>query len=104
MTSTSEIVGPGAYHPENSVNPSQKSNFPHYSMPKGPRDPTHKNRWQLNQTYDNTSSIGNQKRSDKTSKPSFTIGKEKRGQTKSGIFSAHMEQKPMSIRMNHVRF
>lgn len=32
-------------------------------MPKGPRDPTHHGKWQLNQTYDTTSSIGVQQKS-----------------------------------------
>ena len=44
-------------------------------MPKGPRDPTHQNRSQLNQTYDTSSSIGTQKRSDKSSKPIYSIAK-----------------------------
>ena len=59
-------------------------------MPKGPRDPSHKNRWQLNQTYDTTSSVGVQVRSDKTSKPLFSVAKDKRGHNKTGIFQAHM--------------
>ena len=42
-------------------------------MPKGPRDPSHKNRAQLNQTYDTSSSIGNQSRSDKLSKPIYSM-------------------------------
>lgn len=32
-------------------------------MPKGPRDRDPKNKWQLNQTYDTSSSIGGQTRS-----------------------------------------
>ncbi len=64
--------------------------MPTWSVPKGPRDPTHQNRWQLNQTYDTTSSIGVQQKSEKPTKPHFTIGKQKRGQDKSGIFAAHM--------------
>ena len=104
LNSTSEIVGPGAYHPENSAFPSAKQNFPNWSIPKGPRDPSHKNRWQLNQTYDTTSSIGNQAQSLKPSKPHFSVGKEKRGQNKTGIFTAHMEYKPMAVRVDHPRF
>lgn len=44
-------------------------------MPKGPRDPTHQNRTQLNQTYDTPSSIGTQNRSEKPSKPIYSIAK-----------------------------
>ena len=73
-------------------------------MPKGPRKPIYDNKGSLNQSYDTESSIGNQKRSDKTSKPSFTIKKEKRGANKAGIFSSHMEYKPASINMHHPRF
>lgn len=54
--------------------------MPHWSLPKGPRDPSHKNKTQLNQTYDLTSAVGIQTRSDKSSKPLFSIGKQKRGE------------------------
>jgi len=73
-------------------------------MPKGPRDPTHQNRTQLNQTYDTTSSVGVQARSDKRSKPLFSVGKEQRGQNKTGIFQAHMEYKPVNVRVQHPKF
>lgn len=59
-------------------------------MPKGPRDPSHQNKWQLNQTYDTTSSVGIQARSDKVSKPHFSIAKQARDNNKTGIFKAHM--------------
>ena len=71
-------------------------------MPKGPRDPTHKNRTQLNQTYDTTSSVGLQQRSDKPSKPLFSVGKQQRD-NKSGIFQAHMEYRPVQVRIDHPR-
>ena len=77
-------------------------NVPNWSVPKGPRDPSHKNRWQLNQTYDSTSSVGLQARSDKVSKPQFSVGKSQR-QNPSGIFKAHMEFKPMPVRLDHPR-
>jgi hypothetical protein len=73
-------------------------------MPKGPRDPSHKNRWQLNQTYDTTSSVGLQTQSEKPSKPLYSIGKQQRGNNKSGIFQAHMDYKPMQIRIDHPKF
>ena len=68
-------------------------------MPKGPRDPSHQNRWQLNQTYDTTSSVGLQTRSDKVSKPLYSVAKDKRGHNKTGIFKAHMEYKPVNVRI-----
>lgn len=63
LNSTSEIVGPGSYLPEKNANTSKTQNNPHWSIPKGPRDPTHHNRTQLNQTYDTTSSVGVQPKS-----------------------------------------
>ena len=101
LNSTSEIVGPGSYHPEKSSLTSVNQNKRHWSMPKGPRDPTHQNKWQLNQTYDTTSSVGLQARSDKPSKPLFSVGKQQRDNNKSGIFQAHMEYKPMQVRIAH---
>lgn len=103
LNSTSEIVGPGSYHPEKSALTSANQNKPHWSMPKGPRDPTHQNRAQLNQTYDNTSSVGLQKRSDKPSKPLFSVGKQQRD-NKSGIFQSHMEYRPVQVRIDHPKF
>lgn len=75
---------------------------PIWSIPKGPRDPSHKNRWQLNQTYDTTSSVGIQARSDKVTKPMFTTGKSKRDNP-TGIFKAHMEYKPVQVKITHPR-
>ncbi len=67
-------------------------------MSKGPRDPTHHSKTQFNQTYDTTSSVGIQKRSDKPSKPLFSIAKQSRDK-KTGIFKSHMEFMPMQIRI-----
>jgi len=83
-------VGPGAYHTEKSSYTSLNENRPHWSIPKGPRDPSHQNRCQLNQTYDLTSSVGVQQRSDKLSKPQYSVGQQKRNDPKLGLFSAHM--------------
>ena len=76
LNSTSEIVGPGSYHPEKATFTSINENKPHWSIPKGPRDPSHQNRWQLNQTYDKTESVGVQTRSDKKSMPLYSVGKQ----------------------------
>jgi hypothetical protein len=77
-------------------------NKPTWSVPKGPRDPSHKNRWQLNQTYDTSSSVGPQARSDKITKPMYSTGKSKRDNP-SGIFKAHMEYNPVQIKIAHPR-
>jgi len=103
LNSTSEIVGPGSYHPEKSAYTSVNQNKPNWSIPKGPRDPSHLNKVQLNQTYDTTSSVGLQARSDKPSKPLFSIGKQQR-ETKAGIFKSHMEYKPVPVRIDHPKF
>ena len=103
LTSTSEIVGPGSYHPEKSTLTSVNQKYPNWSMPKGPRDPTHLNKSQLNQTYDPTCSIAPQTRSDKPSKPLYTVGKQQR-ENKSGIFQSHMEYRPTNVRIDHPKF
>jgi hypothetical protein len=72
-------------------------------VPKGPRDRDPKNKWQLNQTYDTSSSIGNQFRSEKPTKPHFSIGKDNRD-NKVGIFKSHMEFKPVQVRIQHPNF
>lgn len=58
---------------------------------------------QLNQTYDSTSSVGLQTRSDKISKPIYSVGKQQR-QTKAGIFQSHMEYKPAPVRIDPPKF
>lgn len=73
-------------------------NKPHWSIPKGPRDPTSKNRSQLNQTYDTTGAVGVQTRSDKKSMPLFSVGKQQRDK-KPGIFKSHMEYRPANVRI-----
>ena len=103
LNSTSEIVGPGSYHPEKSSHTSKNENKPHWSIPKGPRDPTHQNRTQLNQTYDTTDSVGLQPRSDKRSMPLYSVGKQQRD-NKTGVFQAHMEYQPVSVRIEHPKF
>jgi hypothetical protein len=67
-------------------------------MSKGPRDPTPQGKTQFNQTYDLASSVGIQKRSDKPSKPLFSMAKQSRDKN-TGIFKSHMEFKPMQIRI-----
>jgi hypothetical protein len=52
----------------------------------------------LNQTYDTTESVGVQARSDKKSMPLYSVGKQNRDK-QPGIFKAHMEYKPMNVRV-----
>ncbi len=47
-------------------------------MPKGPKVLENRTRWALNQTYDNTSSVGIQQNSTKQSLPHYSYGKSQR--------------------------
>ena len=53
-------------------------NKPSWSLPKGPRLASNRNKWDLNQTYDTTSSVGLQTNSLKRSMPYFSNTKSKR--------------------------
>ncbi len=48
MNSTSEIVGPGSYHPEKSSKTSKNNNDPSWSISRGQRDPISKSQLQIN--------------------------------------------------------
>lgn len=58
QTSTPGSVGPGRYVPEASANPSDKQNFPKWTLPKAGRPAADHKRVDKNQTYDTRSSIG----------------------------------------------
>ena len=58
QTSTPGSVGPGRYVPEASANPSTKTNFPRWTLPKAGRPATEGKKVDKNQTYDTRSSIG----------------------------------------------
>ncbi len=61
------------------------ANNPVWSVPKGPKLGVLKKKWDLNQTYDTTSSIGTQSNSKKKTLPSFSTGKASRDNP-GGIF------------------
>lgn len=103
LNSTPPIVGPGSYHPENSSNKSHDPNKPHWSIPKAPRMMANRNKWDLNQTYDTSSSVGVQPNSMKTSMPHFSTGKETRDNPR-GIFKEHMEFKAAPVRISHPKW
>jgi len=67
QTSTPVAVGPGRYVPEASSNPSNKLDFPRWTLPKAGRPAEAKKLPDKNQTYDVTSAIGKQVNSNKKS-------------------------------------
>jgi hypothetical protein len=85
LNSTPPIVGPGSYYPEYSANTSQMPNKPTWSVPKGPKLANLKRKWDLNQTYDVSSSVGVQQNSLKKTLPGYSTGKSVRDNP-SGIF------------------
>jgi hypothetical protein len=54
-TSTPNSVGPGRYVPEASSNPSNKKDFPRWTLPKAGRPAANAGRPDKNQTYDTRS-------------------------------------------------
>lgn len=60
QTSTPNSVGPGRYVPEACTNPSEKQNFPRWTLPKAGRVTTEKKKPDRNQTYDTRSAFGGQ--------------------------------------------
>lgn len=103
LNSTPPIVGPGSYHPEDSSNKSHDPNKPSWSIPKAPRMMANRNKWDLNQTYDNSSSVGVQPNSLKKSMPHFSTGKSVRDNPR-GIFKEHMEFKAAPVRIAHPKW
>lgn len=78
-------------------------NKPSWSLPKGPRLASNRKKWDLNQTYDTTSSVGIQSNSLKKSMPYFSNSKAKRDNP-SGIFKEHMQNRPVGIRIEHPKW
>ena len=59
-TSTTKTVGPGRYVPESCPNPSNRKDYPRWTLPKAGRNTGTGKRVSKNQTYDTRSSIGKQ--------------------------------------------
>jgi hypothetical protein len=72
-------------------------------MPKGPRMTINRNKWDLNQTYDTSSSVGIQPNSLKKSMPHFSAGRSVRDNP-SGIFKEHMENRAPPVRIPHPKW
>lgn len=74
QTSTPGNVGPGRYSPQDAINPSTKSNFPKWTLPKAGRPQNDRRRVDKNQTYDTRSGVGKQQASKNRSAPSAHFG------------------------------
>lgn len=75
LSATSEILGPGAYLPEESASLTQGSMSPAYSIPKSIRKSfTDKYTIDTNQSYDMTESLGEQLLSKRRTSAKYKIG------------------------------
>ena len=104
QTSTPASVGPGRYVPEASSNPSNKQDFPRWTLPKAGRPSQATRLVDKNQTYDNTSSIGKQAHSSKRSAQSCHFGTSGRANMeKVGTFK-DMMQCGSTVKLFHPKF
>lgn len=92
QTSTPNSVGPGRYAPELSANPSNKKDYPQWTLPKGGRPPADARKYDKNQTYDTRSSIGPQCHSKNKTSGFCHFGSATRDiAAKQGLFRGHMQ-------------
>ena len=104
QTSTPGSVGPGRYVPEASANPSDKANFPRWTLPKAGRPANDRRPIDKNQTYDTRSGFGNQQHSKNKSSGVCHFGTSDRNTTnKLGTFKAMMTG-GAKIKTDHPKF
>lgn len=104
QTSTPAAVGPGRYVPEASSNPSDKLDFPRWTLPKAGRPGQATKGADKNQTYDVTSAIGKQVNSIKKSSQSCHFGTAGRANMdKVGTFK-DMMQTGATVKLYHPKF
>ncbi|CAI2375506.1 unnamed protein product [Moneuplotes crassus] len=101
-TSTTKTVGPGRYVPEACPNPSQRQDYPKWTLPKAGRNFGDGKRLSKHQTYDTRSSVGKQYLSKNKSGPSAHFGTGNRS-SKVGQFRDSMTG-AMKVRMPHVPY
>jgi len=105
LISTPGAVGPGRYVPEKSSNPSQKRDFPTWTLPKAGRPPLNAKGIDKNQTYDTRSSIGRQQDSKKKNSASAHFGSSTRSTTsRMGTFKDMMATQPVKARISHPNY
>jgi len=104
QTSTPGSVGPGRYVPEASANPSDKQNFPRWTLPKAGRPADGGKRVDKNQTYDTRSGFGKQPHSKNTSSGVCHFGSSGRdNSSKTGTFK-DMMQGASSVKLYHPKY
>lgn len=88
MTSTPGSVGPGRYVPESCSNPSEKQNFPRWTLPKAGRAAVgERKNPDRNQTYDTRSAFQDQPHSKNKTAARAHFGSSNRGHSnKLGTF------------------
>ena len=104
QTSTPGSVGPGRYVPEACANPSEKNNFPRWTLPKAGRPNDQRRRPDRNQTYDTRSAFGGQCHSKNRTGQNAHFGSCNRLQRERlGTFKDQM-QGGTSVRLFHPKF
>jgi len=104
QTSTPGSVGPGRYVPEASALPSDKTNFPRWTLPKAGRPNNDMKKPDKNQTYDTRSAIGKQPHSKNKSAAVAHFGTADRdARSKQGTFK-DMMQGASSVKLYHPKW
>ena len=104
QTSTPASVGPGRYVPEASALPSDKSNFPRWTLPKAGRPKNERMKPDRNQTYDTRSAFGEQCYSKNRTGQKAHFGSSGRAQSnKLGTFKDQM-QGGLSVKLYHPKW
>ena len=104
QTSTPGSVGPGRYVPEACAKPSDKQNFPRWTLPKAGRPKDERLRPDRNQTYDTRSAFGEQCYSKNRTGSKAHFGNAGRDKTnKLGTFK-DMMQGGSSVKLYHAKW
>jgi Sperm-tail PG-rich repeat len=99
---TNDLIGPGAYKPEESKKPSKHTDSPKWTIGKSKRKGLNLKVWTKNETYAVVSSVGDQAVSRKKTEPKIKMGKSTRDTDKKlGMFPSMMSKQPTRIRIEH---
>ncbi len=102
LVGTNNLIGPGAYKPEDSKKPSNHANFPKWTIGDSKRKGLNLKVWTEQETYAVISSVGNQAMSRKKTEPMVKMGKSTRDTVKKlGMFPTMMSKQPTRVRIEH---
>ncbi len=102
LVGTNELIGPGAYKPEESKKPSKHTDSPKWTIGKAKRKGLNLRVWTKNETYAVVSSVGGQAESKRKTEPIVNVGKSTRDTNKKlGMFTSMMSKQPTRVRIDH---